>query len=122
MRTSLGKEYFELWECTLCGAQHNERGKHKFTIAVDIPPMEDGGCGYSCPLLRHDDDGEFCSNGLELPADTNGEKVIKCKPGPGCPRWEAEPCKRSSSGIITYWRECVERAEHTTFCRGPKPK
>ena len=65
----LGREYFELWECGLCGTRHDERGKHNFTLAVEIPPMEDDGCGYSCPLLRSDEDGEYCRNGLELPAD-----------------------------------------------------
>jgi hypothetical protein len=45
MKTMLGREYFELWECGLCGTRHDERGKHNFTLAVEIPPMEDDGCG-----------------------------------------------------------------------------
>jgi len=113
----LGREYFELWECGLCGTRHDERGKHNFTLAVEIPPMEDDGCGYSCPLLRSDEDGEYCRNGLELPADNNGAKVIKCRPGPGCPRWEVGPCRKSSSGVISYWRECAESEGHTTLCQ-----
>ncbi len=117
MKTMLGREYFELWECGLCGTRHDERGKHNFTLAVEIPPMEDDGCGYSCPLLRSDEDGEYCRNGLELPADNNGAKVIKCRPGPGCPRWEVEPCRKSSSGVISYWRECAESEGHTTLCQ-----
>ena len=63
MPTMLGKEYFTMWECTKCGSVHREQGRHKFTLAVEIPQMEDGGCGYSCPFLHNDDAGEYCCEG-----------------------------------------------------------
>ena len=111
MPTMLGKEYFTMWKCTKCGSVHREQGNHKFTLAVAIPPMEDGGCGCGCPFLHHDDDGEYCYEGHAIDLET------KIKPGPGCPRWTEGPCKESNSGAITYWRDCAELGEHTTVCR-----
>lgn len=113
MPTMLGKEYFTMWECTKCGAVHREQGRHKFTLAVEIPPMEDGGCGYSCPFLHSDDDGVYCCEGHGIDAGDG----VKIKPGPGCPRWTEGPCKQSNSGTATYWHDCAELGEHTTVCR-----
>jgi hypothetical protein len=75
--------------------------------------MEDGGCGYSCPFLHSDDDGEYCCEGHGLDVGDG----VKIKPGPGCPRWTEGPCKQSNSGSITYWQECAESDEHTIICR-----
>lgn len=114
MPTILGRKYFTMWQCSLCGAIHRERGNHKFTLAVEIPPTEDdGSCATSCPLLHFDDDGEYCIEGYGVGVD-NG---INIKPGPGCPRWTEGPCKKSNSGVITYWQDCVELGRHTTACR-----
>ena len=77
------------WDCTMCGTRHLTRKKHLFTVGVQVPPMEDGGCGYGCPLLGSDEEGEYCREGHGVPADTSIDgKIIKLKPGPRCPRWQ----------------------------------
>lgn len=77
-----------MWKCDKCGALHDNRGNHQYCMAVIIPPMEDGGCGYDCPFIRHDDSGEWCWLDIAQGVEWDGDKVIKCRPGLECPRYE----------------------------------
>jgi len=97
------KKVYKAWECGLCKTWHRKIGgvnRAPYRLCVNIPPpMKNGGCGYGCPLLHHNDDGDFCIEDYAI----KSKDSLMIKPGPACPRYEASKrCfYKTSSGQIT---------------------